>query len=185
MISYSRFLRRLGWKRGILFGDYCRFREVGLVVRALRGHTARRVLDVGSGPGVGTSALAGTFTDATVVALDRSPELLVGSDRGTIHVLQRTATSPFYSSGWRRNETFLQGLDFPPGSHPAVTDLDFGVARVECCCLGGPSGGGVRVEVYWSSVSGIAGTEDALDLARRCVVAWQKFFTQHNLDPSR
>jgi hypothetical protein len=42
---------------------------------------------------------------------------------------------------------------------------------------------GARVEVGWSSKSGAAGTEDALDLARRCVAAWEKFFKHEGLNP--
>ena len=45
-------------------------------------------------------------------------------------------------------------------------------------------GGGVRVEIDWSRPSGASGTEDALDLARRCVAAWESFFQQNNLDPA-
>ncbi|PWK41665.1 hypothetical protein [Actinoplanes xinjiangensis] len=45
-------------------------------------------------------------------------------------------------------------------------------------------GGGVRAEIEWSRPSGPRGTEDALDLARRCAAAWTRFFQQHRLDPS-
>ncbi|WP_062203725.1 trans-aconitate 2-methyltransferase [Streptomyces sp. NBRC 109706] len=47
-------------------------------VRWLRGEQpgARRILDVGSGPGVASALLAEEFPDAEVVALDGSPELL-------------------------------------------------------------------------------------------------------------
>jgi SAM-dependent methyltransferase len=48
-------------------------------VRALRGPDApavRRVLDVGSGPGVGTCELARLFPEAYVIALDGSPATL-------------------------------------------------------------------------------------------------------------
>ena len=58
------------------------------------------------------------------LTLDRKPELLIGSDQGAIFTFQRTGTSPFYSSGWKRNDNLLQGLAFSPGSHPAVLDLD-------------------------------------------------------------
>ena len=45
------------------------------------------------------------------------------------------------------------------------------------------SGHGVKAEIGWSSHSGTSGTEDALDLARRCVAAWRQFFHQYNLNP--
>jgi SAM-dependent methyltransferase len=48
-------------------------------VRALRGPDAppvRRVLDIGSGPGVGTCELARLFPEAQVIALDGSPATL-------------------------------------------------------------------------------------------------------------
>jgi hypothetical protein len=44
--------------------------------------------------------------------------------------------------------------------------------------------GGVRAEIGWTRPSGANGTEDALDLARRCVSAWERFFQQHALDPA-
>jgi hypothetical protein len=43
--------------------------------------------------------------------------------------------------------------------------------------------GGERVKIGWSSPSVPGGIEDALDLARRCVGAWQRFLQQHGLDP--
>ena len=45
-------------------------------VKELRGAPVRRVLDVGSGPGVGTCELARCFPEAHVVALDGSPATL-------------------------------------------------------------------------------------------------------------
>lgn len=48
-------------------------------IRALRGSDARpirRVLDIGSGPGVGTCELARIFPQAEVVAVDSSPAML-------------------------------------------------------------------------------------------------------------
>ena len=48
-------------------------------VRALRGtdpQPVRRVLDVGSGPGVGTCELARIFPEAEVVAIDSSPAMI-------------------------------------------------------------------------------------------------------------
>src|SRR5688572_2950086 len=48
-------------------------------VRALRGADARpvrRVLDIGSGPGVGTCELARIFPEAEVIAVDSSPAML-------------------------------------------------------------------------------------------------------------
>ncbi|MGW2720665.1 hypothetical protein [Streptomyces sp. NPDC001492] len=44
-------------------------------------------------------------------------------------------------------------------------------------------GQGVRAEIKWSTPSGSTGTEDALDLARRCKSAWERFFAQHGLTP--
>jgi hypothetical protein len=40
---------------------------------------------------------------------------------------------------------------------------------------------GVRVQIDWSSQAR-SGSEDALDLAQRCVAAWRRFFKQHKLD---
>jgi uncharacterized protein (DUF2141 family) len=73
-----------------------------------------------AGLNAGISA-APTVADLT---LDRKLELLIGSDQGKIYAFQRTGTSPFYSSGWKRNDALLQGLTFSAGSHPAVLDLD-------------------------------------------------------------
>jgi hypothetical protein len=42
---------------------------------------------------------------------------------------------------------------------------------------------GVSVDIAWSRPSGPQGTEDALDLAQRCVRDWRQFFTAHNLTP--
>jgi hypothetical protein len=47
---------------------------------------------------------------------------------------------------------------------------------------GGP---GVHLDIDWSTASGASGTEDALDLARRCVSSWRAFFAAHGLDPDR
>ena len=44
-------------------------------------------------------------------------------------------------------------------------------------------GQGVRAEIEWSTPSGSTGIEDALDLARRCKSAWERFFAQHGLTP--
>ena len=47
------------------------------------------------------------------------------------------------------------------------------------------SGGrGVRAEIEWSRPSGVSGSDDAQDLARRCVAAWESFFQMHTLNPS-
>ncbi|SPM32231.1 hypothetical protein MRAB57_28, partial [Mycobacterium rhizamassiliense] len=44
--------------------------------------------------------------------------------------------------------------------------------------------GTVRVDVDWARWTGCAsGTEDALDLARRCVQEWKQFFAVHGLNP--
>jgi hypothetical protein len=40
---------------------------------------------------------------------------------------------------------------------------------------------GARAQIGWSRASGESGAEDALDLARRCVVAWQDFIAQNGL----
>ncbi len=73
---------------------------------------------------VGVDAGINATPSLADITIDRRPELLVGSDQGAIFVFQRTGTSPYYSSGWKRNDTFFAGLKFPPGSHPAVADLD-------------------------------------------------------------
>jgi hypothetical protein len=41
----------------------------------------------------------------------------------------------------------------------------------------------VRAEIHWLSVTGKSSDEDALDLARRCVAAWRRFFAAQGLDP--
>lgn len=58
------------------------------------GLPVRRILDVGSGPGVGTCALADTFTQATVLAVDGSAEMLASvTSRATrLGVVDRVAT---------------------------------------------------------------------------------------------
>ena len=45
---------------------------------------------------------------------------------------------------------------------------------------GGPS---VRLDIDWSTATGNSGTEDALDLANRCVTSWRAFITAHDFDP--
>lgn len=45
-------------------------------------------------------------------------------------------------------------------------------------------GRGVWAEIEWSDPSGNTNTEDALDLARRCVSAWRRFFGHHQLSPT-
>lgn len=73
---------------------------------------------IGLNVGINASPTAGALT------MDKVPVLLVGSDGGAITVLQRTTTSPFRSSGWKRNSAFLEGIAMPPGSHPALGDVD-------------------------------------------------------------
>jgi hypothetical protein len=46
----------------------------------------------------------------------------------------------------------------------------------------GPTGARSRIE--WSRPNGVTGTDDALALARRCVRAWEGYFTRHRLDPT-
>jgi hypothetical protein len=52
------------------------------------------------------------------------PQLFVGTDKGPVVVLEATGTSPLRSSGWKANASYLAGLTLPPGSHPALVDLD-------------------------------------------------------------
>ena len=42
---------------------------------------------------------------------------------------------------------------------------------------------GVTAEIAWSSHRGRTGTDDALDLARRCMAAWG-ILQRYNLDPT-
>jgi hypothetical protein len=46
---------------------------------------------------------------------------------------------------------------------------------------GSPSGDTVTIE--WRSLSGNSGSEDALELAGRCVAAWERLFQQEGLSP--
>jgi SAM-dependent methyltransferase len=66
-------------------------------VKALRPAEAppvRRVLDIGSGPGVGTCELARLFTEAHVVALDGSPAMLArAAERAGEHGLEGRVTT--------------------------------------------------------------------------------------------
>ena len=73
---------------------------------------------IGLSVGIGSSPAGGDLT------LNKQPVLLVGSDQGPVTVLERTSTSPFRSSGWKLNRRFLEGLKLPPGSHPALGDVD-------------------------------------------------------------
>lgn len=68
--------------------------------------------------GVNTSPSAADLTQVHRV------HLLIGTDKGPIIVLEPTGTSPLRSSGWKENLAFLAGLKLPPGSHPALVDLD-------------------------------------------------------------
>jgi hypothetical protein len=43
--------------------------------------------------------------------------------------------------------------------------------------------GGRDVKIGWSQPSGAKGSEDALDLARKCVDAWRRFLTGRGLKP--
>ncbi|MEU4242180.1 hypothetical protein [Actinoplanes sp. NPDC026619] len=43
---------------------------------------------------------------------------------------------------------------------------------------------GERVTIAWNTWHGLTGTEDALALARRCALAWQRFFQLHGLNPA-
>ena len=63
-------------------------------VAALAAGPVRRVLDVGSGPGVGTAELARRFPDAEVVAVDASPAMLdrVGGRAARLGVADRVRT---------------------------------------------------------------------------------------------
>ena len=69
---------------------------------------------------IGVSATP-AFADLT---REKRNFLLVGSDKGKIKVLQPTSTSLERSSGWKENRTFLEGLNLPPGSRPALADID-------------------------------------------------------------
>ncbi|MBO0882504.1 MAG: hypothetical protein J2P17_19660, partial [Mycobacterium sp.] len=40
-----------------------------------------------------------------------------------------------------------------------------------------------HADIVWTRKSGGSGTEDALDLANRCIAEWEKFFQQNSLDP--
>ena len=66
-------------------------------IAELRGPDAppvRRVLDIGSGPGVGTCELARLFPDAHVVAVDGSPAMLNRTtQRAAAHGLDRRITT--------------------------------------------------------------------------------------------
>ncbi|TQS45588.1 hypothetical protein [Cryptosporangium phraense] len=39
-----------------------------------------------------------------------------------------------------------------------------------------------RAELEWSTPAGEGGKVDALDLARRCIAAWERYFALHSLD---
>jgi SAM-dependent methyltransferase len=69
-----------------------------------RGLEVRRVLDLGCGPGVGTTALAEAFPTATVVAVDSSPSMLerAGARAERLRVAERIET---------RAAEFPDGLD--------------------------------------------------------------------------
>jgi uncharacterized protein (DUF2141 family) len=62
-----------------------------------------------------------TFGDLAKI---KKPYLLIGSDGGPIQLFEPTGTSLERSSGWRVNSAYLAGLQFPPGSHPVLVDLD-------------------------------------------------------------
>jgi hypothetical protein len=68
----------------------------------------------------------GVNTSPAIADLSKTgrASLFVGTDKGPIAVLERTGTSPLRSSGWKANTTILAGLTLPPGSHPALVDLD-------------------------------------------------------------
>ncbi len=66
-------------------------------VKALRGPEApqvHRVLDIGSGPGVGTCELARLFPGAHVVAVDGSPAMLSRVTRRADEVASAHASAP-------------------------------------------------------------------------------------------
>ena len=69
---------------------------------------------------VGINAAPG-FSDLTNFKI---PYLVLGSDKGAILVFAATQTSLERSSGWKENKTYLQGLKLPPGSRPALGEID-------------------------------------------------------------
>ncbi|MEV4442044.1 methyltransferase [Streptomyces sp. NPDC049577] len=66
-------------------------------LRELEHLTPRRVMDIGSGPGVTACRLAAVFPDAEVVAVDGSPELLARAEAraGRLGVRLRTRVAGF------------------------------------------------------------------------------------------
>ncbi|MBV8933120.1 MAG: class I SAM-dependent methyltransferase [Kutzneria sp.] len=71
--------------------------SVRQALQELHDLTPRRVLDVGSGPGVAACLLATTFPQADVVAVDGTPELLARAEEraGRLGVRLRTAVAEF------------------------------------------------------------------------------------------
>jgi hypothetical protein len=138
--AQPRFTRRPDALRGVRVGsnampalaDLDGDGTLELLIGSLRGNLmyyrrkSARSLDfdlierrfVGLEPGVNASPSFGDLVQKG------RPVLLIGSDRGPVRILERTSTSPFHSSGWRDNPTFLAGQRIPPGSHPVLVDLD-------------------------------------------------------------
>ncbi|MGW1838951.1 class I SAM-dependent methyltransferase [Streptomyces sp. NPDC002067] len=109
------------------------FEQAAAWLRTLtpQGTPVRRVLDVGSGPGVATCLLARAFPEAEVVAVDPTPALL---DR----TRARAAALGLDGRVTTHRAELPDGLDTPPGDAP--TDLG-----------GHPTGPVGDADLIWSS----------------------------------
>lgn len=73
--SYARFLRRFGFKNAVWFGDYCRFREVEEVTRAVVRRSINSLLDVGCAGTLFPHYVSRLLPQARVVGVDSGDNL--------------------------------------------------------------------------------------------------------------
>ncbi len=55
---------------------------------------------------------------------DGTPDMLIGSDQGNVHLLTRSTQGSQSPSGWTQGAGFLEGLKFPFGTSPRLADID-------------------------------------------------------------
>jgi SAM-dependent methyltransferase len=90
--SYWRFLLRCGLKNAAWFGDYCRFREVGLIAGELAARAIHSLLDVGCAGTLFPYYVGRLFPQARVIGIDSGENLaLAPTEMGRIAACGDTA----------------------------------------------------------------------------------------------
>lgn len=116
--SYARFLRRFGLKHAAWLGDYCRFREVGLIAEALVGRPVRGLLDVGCAGTLFPHYAAFLLPDARVVGIDSEANLALAPER-----ILGVAARAGENERVRIFAADARSLPFPDAAFEAVTAI--------------------------------------------------------------